>query len=385
MKVSYLNKISPLGLNTFTNKYEVIANPELADLLLVRSANMHEYIVNDNLLAIARAGAGVNNIPLDKMADLGIVVFNTPGANSNGVKELVIAGMLLTARDLIGGIEWVKNNKSDENILKSIEKAKSAFAGNEILGKTILVVGLGAIGGKVANACDSLGMKVIGYDPYISEEAKSLLNPGIEINNNLEESYPIVDFISLHLPLLDSTKHMINQQVFGQIKPGAVLLNFSRDLLVNDEDLKVALEKGILRKYVTDFPDYYVANMDNVIAFPHLGASTEESEDNCAIMAAKQLMGYIEKGEIVNSVNYPNVKLEPKETQTRVVILAKNQPSIAREIDKILGDLDNLIKSRITKVRGDYAYYAFDIDKEISLGLVNNLENVEGINRVRVI
>ncbi|MGD9964192.1 MAG: 3-phosphoglycerate dehydrogenase family protein [Candidatus Izemoplasmatales bacterium] len=385
MKVSYLNKISPLGLNTFTNKYEVIANPEQADLLLVRSANMHEYIVNDNLLAIARAGAGVNNIPLDKMADLGIVVFNTPGANSNGVKELVIAGMLLTARDLIGGIEWVKNNKSDENILKSIEKAKSAFAGNEILGKTILVVGLGAIGGKVANACDSLGMKVIGYDPYISEEAKSLLNPGIEINNNLEESYPIVDFISLHLPLLDSTKHMINQQVFGQIKPGAVLLNFSRDLLVNDEDLKVALEKGILRKYVTDFPDYYVANMDNVIAFPHLGASTEESEDNCAIMAAKQLMGYIEKGEIVNSVNYPNVKLEPKETKTRVIILAKNQPSIAREIDKILDDLDNLIKSRITKVRGDYAYYAFDIDKEISLGLVNNLENVEGINRVRVI
>jgi D-3-phosphoglycerate dehydrogenase len=385
MKVSYLNKISPLGLNTFTNKYEVIANPEQADLLLVRSANMHEYIVNDNLLAIARAGAGVNNIPLDKMADLGIVVFNTPGANSNGVKELVIAGMLLTARDLIGGIEWVKNNKSDENILKSIEKAKSAFAGNEILGKTILVVGLGAIGGKVANACDSLGMKVIGYDPYISEEAKSLLNPGIEINNNLEESYPIVDFISLHLPLLDSTKHMINQQVFTQIKTGAVLLNFSRDLLVNDEDLKVALEKGILRKYVTDFPDYYVANMDNVIAFPHLGASTEESEDNCAIMAAKQLMGYIEKGEIVNSVNYPNVKLEPKETKTRVIILAKNQPSNAREIDKILGDLDNLIKSRITKVRGDYAYYAFDIDKEISLGLVNNLENVEGINRVRVI
>jgi D-3-phosphoglycerate dehydrogenase len=385
MKVSYLNKISPLGLNTFTNKYEVIANPEQADLLLVRSANMHEYIVNDNLLAIARAGAGVNNIPLDKMADLGIVVFNTPGANSNGVKELVIAGMLLTARDLIGGIEWVKNNKSDENILKSIEKAKSAFAGNEILGKTILVVGLGAIGGKVANACDSLGMKVIGYDPYISEEAKSLLNPGVEINNNLEESYPIVDFISLHLPLLDSTKHMINQQVFTQIKTGAVLLNFSRDLLVNDEDLKVALEKGILRKYVTDFPDYYVANMDNVIAFPHLGASTEESEDNCAIMAAKQLMGYIEKGEIVNSVNYPNVKLEPKETKTRVIILAKNQPSNAREIDKILGDLDNLIKSRITKVRGDYAYYAFDIDKEISLGLVNNLENVEGINRVRVI
>lgn len=385
MKVSYLNKISPLGLNTFTNKYEVIANPEQADLLLVRSANMHEYVVNDNLLAIARAGAGVNNIPLDKMADMGIVVFNTPGANSNGVKELVIAGMLLTARDLIGGIEWVKNNKSDENILKSIEKAKSAFAGNEILGKTILVVGLGAIGGKVANACDSLGMKVIGYDPYISEEAKSLLNPGIEINNNLEESYPIVDFISLHLPLLDSTKHMINQQVFTQIKPGAVLLNFSRDLLVNDEDLKVALEKGILRKYVTDFPDYYVANMDNVIAFPHLGASTEESEDNCAIMAAKQLMGYIEKGEIVNSVNYPNVKLEPKETKTRVIILAKNQPSIVREIDKILGDLDNLIKSRITKVRGDYAYYAFDIDKEISLGLVNNLENVEGINRVRVI
>lgn len=385
MKVSCLNKISPIGLNAFTSKYEISDDIANADLLMVRSFAMHDYIINDNLLAVARAGAGVNNIPLEKMADAGVVVFNTPGANSNGVKELVIAGMLMSARDLIGGIDWVKNNKSDKDILKSIEKAKSAFAGYEILGKTILVIGLGAIGGKVANACDSLGMKVIGYDPYISDEAKNLLNPSVEINNNLEESYPIADYISLHLPLLDSTMHMINNSVFAQMKPGVVLLNFSRDLLVKDEDLKIALESKIVKKYVTDFPDYYVANLDNVIAFPHLGASTEESEDNCAIMAAKQLMAYVEKGEIINSVNYPNVSLDTCDTKSRIIILAKNQPSIAREIAKTFVEVEKHIKAKMSKVRGEYAFYAFDIDQEIPLSLVNAIEHIEGVNRVRVI
>ncbi|MDD4070637.1 MAG: 3-phosphoglycerate dehydrogenase family protein [Candidatus Izemoplasmatales bacterium] len=385
MKVSCLNKISPVGLNVFTKNYEVVENTQSSELILVRSFNMHDFPINKELLAVARAGAGVNNIPLEKMADAGVVVFNTPGANANGVKELVIAGMLMTARDLLGGIGWVKNNKSDENILKSIEKAKAAFAGNEILGKTILVMGLGAIGGKVANACDALGMKVIGFDPFVSEQAKALLNPSIEINNNLEESYPIADYISLHIPLLDSTKHMINKEVFKNIKPGAVLLNFSRDLLVNDEDLKWALEEKIIKKYVTDFPDYYVANMDNVIAFPHLGASTEESEDNCAIMAAKQMISYIEKGEILNSVNYPNVQIEPCLAKERMIILAKNDPAIAREIAKVIAEIEPHVISKLSKVRGEYAYYAFDVNEEITLNIISGLENIVGVTRVRVI
>ena len=385
MKVSYLNKISPLGLNTFTSKYQISEDTINADLLLVRSASMHEYPINDNLLAVARAGAGVNNIPLDKMAEKGIVVFNTPGANSNGVKELVIAGMLLTARDLIGGIDWVKNNKSDQDILKSIEKAKAAYAGTEILGKTILVIGLGAIGGKVANACADLGMKVIGFDPYITDAAKSLLNEAVEINNNLSESYPIADYISLHLPLLDSTKHMINQSVFNQMKPGVVLLNFSRDSLVNDEDLRLALETKIVKKYVTDFPDYYVANLDNVIAFPHLGASTEESEENCAIMAAKQLMAYAEKGEIINSVNYPNVRLEISSSKQRMIILAKNDPALAREIAKIITRIEEDVKARVSKVRDEYAFYAFDVDAAVPADLVKALNALDGVKRVRII
>jgi len=385
MKVGYLNKISPLGLNSFTDKYEIIDDPKGADLLLVRSFNMHEMPIENNLLAVARAGAGVNNIPLEKMAENGVVVFNTPGANSNGVKELVIAGMLMASRDLIGGVEWVKNNKADQDILKSIEKAKSAFAGNEIIGKTMLVIGLGAIGGKVANACDALGLKVIGYDPYISDEAKSLLNPSIEINNILEETYPHADFISLHLPLLDSTKQMINEKVFKQLKKGVVLLNFARDLLVDDEALKEAIDQGIVKKYVTDFPSHFVANLSNVIAFPHLGASTDESEENCAIMAAKQLMAYIEKGEIINSVNYPNVKLDSLTAKSRVIILAKNEPSIAREVAKVFLEIEGAITSKTSKVRADYAFYAFDIDQVVKPNIIQALENIEGITRVRVI
>lgn len=385
MRVSYLNKISPLGLNTFNEKYQITEDVENSELLLVRSFNMHEMEINPNLLAVARAGAGVNNIPLDKMADAGVVVFNTPGANANGVKELVIAGMLMSSRDLIGGIEWVKNNKEDTNILKSIEKAKSAFAGTEILGKTILVLGLGAIGGKVANACSALGLKVIGYDPYLNSEAKALLRPEIEINNNLESAYPLADFVSLHIPLLDSTKEMFNEQVFNQLKPGCVLLNFSRDLLVKDEDLKRALDSGTLKKYVTDFPSHFVANLDKVITFPHLGASTKESEDNCAIMAAKQIMAYIERGEIINSVNYPNVRLETQTTASRMIVLAENEPSTAREIDKAFVGITDLIKGKISKVKGKYAYYALDIDAELEDSFIETVQAIKGIYRVRVI
>ncbi|PKK95185.1 MAG: 3-phosphoglycerate dehydrogenase [Tenericutes bacterium HGW-Tenericutes-5] len=385
MKVSCLNKISPLGLNNFTTKYEISEEINNADLLLVRSFNMHDHPINNNLLAVARAGAGVNNIPLEKMADAGVVVFNTPGANSNGVKELVIAGMLMSARDLVGGIDWVRNNKQDQDILKTIEKAKSAFGGTEILGKTILVIGLGAIGGKVANAASDLGLKVIGYDPYLSDEAKALLNHDIEINNVLEESYPVADYISLHLPLLESTKEMINKEVFKMLKPGVVLLNFARDLLVHNEDLKNAIDEKIVKKYVTDFPNHFVANMDNVIAFPHLGASTEESEDNCAIMAVKQLMAYVEKGEIINSVNYPNVKLENLSSTSRIIVLAKNQPTIAREIEKFLAAFETSITNKISKVKGEYAFYCTDLNIEVPNSLIQALESIEGINKVRVI
>jgi D-3-phosphoglycerate dehydrogenase len=385
MKVSCLNKISPLGLNNFTTKYEISEDINNADLLLVRSFNMHEHPINNNLLAVARAGAGVNNIPLEQMADAGVVVFNTPGANSNGVKELVIAGMLMSARDLVGGIDWVRNNKQDQDILKTIEKAKSAFGGTEILGKTILVIGLGAIGGKVANAASDLGLKVIGYDPYLTDEAKSLLNHDIEINNVLEESYPIADYISLHLPLLDSTKEMINKEVFKMLKPGVVLLNFARDLLVHNEDLKNAIDEKIVKKYVTDFPNHFVANMDNVIAFPHLGASTEESEDNCAIMSVKQLMAYVEKGEIINSVNYPNVRLENLTSTSRIIILAKNQPTIAREIEKFLAAFESSITNKVSKVKGEYAFYCTDLNIEVPNSLIQALQSIDGVNKVRVI
>lgn len=385
MRVSCLNNISELGLSVFSKNYQIIdANPE-AELVLVRSFNMHDYPINDNLLAVARAGAGVNNIPLETMADKGVVVFNTPGANSNGVKELVIAGMLLTARDLIGGVEWVRENKNDKDILKNIEKAKKAFAGREILGKTILVIGLGAIGGKVANACDDLGMKVIGYDPYISDEAASLLNSNIEINNHLEETYPIADYISLHLPLLDSTKDMFNEAVFSQLKEGAVLLNFSRDGLVEEESLAKALNNKTLRKYVTDFPSHFVANLPNVIAFPHLGASTDESEENCAIMAAKQLMEYVEQGSIINSVNYPNVKLDYMHAENRLIILANNEPSIAREIAKAFYSYEDKITAKVSKVRGRYAFYGYDFKITVPVSVISTLETIEGINRVRII
>lgn len=385
MKVSCLNNISPVGLKHFTSNYQVVEDQKNSDLILVRSAKMHDYPISENLLAVARAGAGVNNIPLDKMAEAGVVVFNAPGANSNAVKELVVAGMLMASRDLIGGYQWVKENKDDEDILKSIEKAKKAYGGHEIMGKTILVIGLGAIGGKVANASASLGMKVLGYDPYLSDQARRMLDSSIEIIDDLSKAYPQADFISLHLPLIDSTKHFINEAVFNTCKEGLVLLNFARDLLVKNEDLRVAIEKGIVKKYVTDFPNHYVANLDDVIYFPHLGASTAESEENCAMMAVRQLMAYVEKGEIVNSVNYPNVTLDRLQTETRLTILAKNDPEIARAIDQIMYKLDKMIVSKTSKVRNQHAYYVFDIDKKMPNDLLEDLQAIDGVYKTRLI
>lgn len=384
MKVSCLNNISKNGLKHFTSKYEIVEDQNQSDLILVRSAKMDNYPINKELIAIARAGAGVNNIPLDKMAEAGVVVFNTPGANSNGVKELVITGMLLASREVIAGYEWVKENKADENILKSIEKAKKAFGGSEILGKTLLVIGLGAVGGKVANAAIALGMNVIGYDPYLNDQAKRQLDYKVEIIDDLNKGYPLVDFISLHVPLLDSTEHFMNERVFNLCKPGVVILNFARDQLVKNEDIKQALETGIVKKYVTDFPNHYIANLDNVIYLPHLGASTVESEDNCAMMAVHQLMNYVEKGEIVNSVNYPNVKLERKTTPTRLTLLVKNDPEIARQIDIIMKRIKHF-EEKASKVRKDFAYYVFDIDKKMPSDLLELLVNIEGVYKARVI
>ncbi len=385
MKVACLNNISNVGLKLFTKKYQLIDDENKSNLILVRSYDMHEFPINEDLLAVARAGAGVNNIPLEKMADAGVVVFNTPGANSNAVKELVIAGMLLASRDIINGVNWVKNNRYDENILKSIEKAKKMFAGTEILGKTISVIGLGAVGGRVANACIDLGLKVYGYDPYISEKSKSLLKPGIELSEDLDFIYQNSDFISLHLPLLDSTKKFFNKEVFNKLKPGVVILNFSRDLLVDDLALEEALSKGTVSKYVTDFPNHFVANLENVIPIPHLGASTKESEDNCAIMAAKELMNYVERGDIENSVNYPNLILGDKEDKFRIIILAKNIEGIKESIDKALKHVKETIVTSISKTRASHVVFAFDFSQEISEKIIHELKKIKGVIKVRII
>jgi len=384
IKVSCLNNISEIGLKRLTSNYEVVEDNFDSHLILVRSAKMHDYPINDKLLAVARAGAGVNNIPLDKMAEHGVVVFNAPGANSNGVKELVITGMLLASRDVIGGYEWVKDNKEDKDILKNIEKAKKAFGGTEIQGKTLLVIGLGAVGGKVANAAIALGMKVIGYDPFLTDQAKRQIDRKVEFVDELDKSYPEADFITLHVPLLDSTKQFMNKRVFELCKPGVVVLNFARDQLVNDEDMKVALESRKVKKYVTDFPNHFVANLDHVIYLPHLGASTKESEENCAMMAVEQLMNYVEKGEIINSVNYPNVKLDRQTTPTRLTLLTKNDPDIARKIDTIMNKLIHY-EEKASKVRKDFAYYVFDIDKKMPSDLYEQLVQIDGVYKARII
>ncbi len=385
MKIACLNNISNVGLNLLTKKYQLVDDPKQSNLILVRSHDMHDFPISDDLLAIARAGAGVNNIPLEKMADAGVVVFNTPGANSNAVKELVIAGMLLASRNIIGGVNWVKNNSSNKNILKNIEKAKKLFAGTEILGKTISLIGLGAVGGRVANACVDLGLKVYGYDPYISEKAKKSLKSGIELTEDLDLIYKNSNFISLHLPLLDSTKGFFNKEVFSKVKPGVVLLNFSRDLLVNNLALEEALSNGIVSKYVTDFPNHYVANLDNVIPIPHLGASTKESEDNCAIMATRELMNYVEHGDIENSVNYPNITLGDKGDKFRLIILARNIEGIKESIDKALKHVKKTIDFSIIKFRDDHVVFAFDFNQDVSKKIIEDIKKITGVVKLRII
>lgn len=384
INVNCLNPIAKIGLDLFDENYTISDDYASAEAVLVRSAAMHDMELSDNLLAVARAGAGVNNIPLDKCADKGIVVFNTPGANANGVKELVLSGMLMAARDIVGGIEWVKANKADETINKSMEKAKKNFAGTEIQGKKLGVIGLGAIGVLVANAANRLGMEVYGCDPFLSVEHALNLSRDITLAKSNDEIFSTCDYITVHVPLMDATKGMFNKEAFDQMN-GTVILNYSRDTLVNDDDMKDALASGKVKKYVTDFPNAKTANMDGVIATPHLGASTEESEDNCAVMAVKELRAYIEDGSILNSVNYPNCDAGKLTTKGRFTVCHKNVPNMLTQFTGVFSAEGINIETMINKSKGDYAYSVFDIEVEPTEEFAQKLNAIDGVLKVRVI
>ena len=380
-----LNPIAEVGLDLFTEDYQKTEELNDAQAVLVRSAAMHDLELPEGLEAIARAGAGVNNIPLEKCADQGIVVFNTPGANANGVKELVFAGMLLASRDIVGGIDWVLENKDNENVKKDAEKAKKAFAGNELAGKKLGVIGLGAIGVRVANAATHLGMEVYGYDPFISVNAAWSLSRNVKHINSVEEIYSACDFITIHVPLLDDTKKMLNKEACAQMKDGVVILNFARDLLVDEEAILTAIEEGKVKKYVTDFPNTTTAGKKGCIVTPHLGASTQESEDNCAVMAVKEIKDYLENGNIRNSVNFPNCNMGACTQAGRIAILHKNKKGIIGKFSNILGDGDINITDMTNKSRGDYAYSLLDLESNVTEEIVGQLASLDGVLKVRVI
>lgn len=384
-KVNCLNPIAACGLDLFSDNYEIIDSMEDADAVLVRSASMHDLDLPKKLVAIARAGAGVNNIPLDKCAEKGIVVFNTPGANANGVKEIVVAGLLLASRDLIGGYNWVKENAADADIAKKVEKQKKNYAGNEIQGKKLGVIGLGAIGAKVANIAFRLGMEVYGYDPYVSVDAAWSLSRHIKHITNVEDIYRECDYITIHVPALDSTKGMLNKDAFAMMKDGVRILNFARDILVNDEDMKEALASGKVAKYVTDFPNPAIAGVENVITLPHLGASTEESEDNCAIMAVKQIADFMENGNIKNSINYPACDAGVCATAARVAICHKNIPDMLTRFTGVFSKKSINIANMVSKSKGDWAYTILDVESEIDEASRTELAAIEGVVKVRVI
>ncbi len=384
-KIHCINAISNYGTDLFTEDYQLTDEAGEAEGILVRSASLHEMQFPDNLLAIARAGAGVNNIPLDACAQEGIVVFNTPGANANGVKELVLAGMFLASRDIVGGIAWCKENKDDANIAKSAEKAKKAFAGCEIKGKKLGVIGLGAIGAEVANTAIALGMEVYGYDPYISVNAAWRLSREVKHVTSLDTICQECDYITLHVPAVDSTKGMINKAAIDQMKEGVVLLNFARDILVNEDDLAEALKSGKVKKYVTDFANPKSVNMEHTIVIPHLGASTEESEDNCAKMAVLEIMDYLENGNIKNSVNYPACDMGVKKTACRVAVLHMNIPNMIGQITGVLAAGKINISDMTNKSRDKFAYTLMDLEHTPDDIMVQKLNAIEGVLRVRVI
>ena len=382
-KIYCLNNIAKVGTDCFRRGYTLIDAIGEAAGVLVRSADMKEMAFPDGLRAIARAGAGVNNIPLDRCAEEGIVVFNTPGANANSVKELVLCGMLLAARDVAGGVQWVRENAGDESIAKTTEKAKKAFAGNELAGKTLGVIGLGAIGALVANAAVSLGMKVYGYDPYLSVNSAWKLSPMVSHAEKVEEIYAASDYITIHVPATAGTRGMINADAIAQMKNGAVLLNFARDTLVDEKALASALENGVVRRYVTDFPTPGSVRMKNAIVIPHLGASTEEAEDNCAVMAVQELQDYLDNGNIHNSVNYPEINLGVCETEARVGILHRNIPNMLSQITTFFGNQKLNIENLANKSRGDFAYTLLDISHPMPHDTVERLKEIDGVIRVR--
>ncbi|MCI5732122.1 MAG: phosphoglycerate dehydrogenase [Eubacterium sp.] len=385
IKVNCLNPIAACGLDMLSDQYEITENTAEAQAILVRSAVMHDMELSDNLLAVARAGAGVNNIPLDKCAEKGIVVFNTPGANANGVKELVIASMLLAARDITGGIQWCKENKDDPDIAKSGEKAKKAYAGTEIKGKKLGIIGLGAIGVQVANAANRLGMDVYGCDPYLSVEHALNMSRDVTMVKTNEELYEMCDYITVHVPLLDSTKGMFNKAAFDKMKDGVVLLNFSRDTLVNEDDMKEALESGKVGKYIVDFPNPTTVNLPNTTVTPHLGASTQESEDNCAKMAVHEIRDFMENGNIKNSVNYPNCDAGVCSTEGRITVAHKNVPNMLSQFTTLFSKDGVNIENMVNKSRGDYAYSIFDVCSEVKESVIKDLAAIDGVIRVRVI
>ena len=384
-KYHCLNPIAACGLGQFGADYEKTEDAALADAILVRSAAMHDMEFSDKLAGIARAGAGVNNIPLDKCAQKGIVVFNTPGANANGVKELVLAGMLLASRDVVGGIEWVKSQEGNPEVGKQAEKEKKKFAGCEIEGKKLGVIGLGASGVKVANAAYHLGMEVMGYDPYISVNAAWNLSRSVEHINNVEDIYRECDYITIHVPLMDATKKMINADAIRMMKDGVVILNFARDLLVDEEAVLAAIAEGKVKKYVSDFPNATTAGKDGVIVIPHLGASTEESEDNCAKMAVQEMRDFLENGNIKNSVNYPNCDMGPCTKAGRIAVCHKNVKNMITQFSGVISAADINIAEMTNKSRGDYAYSLFDLEAPATDEVVAKLEAIDGVFKVRVV
>ena len=383
--IHYLNPISPEGKALWTDIYRETENIAKADAVVVRSASMHEMDLPENLLAVSRAGAGVNNIPLDRCAESGIVVFNTPGANANGVVELAMCGMLLGSRDVVGGIQWVQSIKNDGDIAKKVEKGKSQFAGQEILGKKLGVIGLGAIGGPLANNAIKLGMQVYGCDPYISIDAAWHLDSQIIPVKTREEIYENCDIISIHVPLMDSTRGMINGEALSKMKDGVILLNFARDALVDDEALEQALKSGKVKRYITDFPNDRTAGMVGVVAIPHLGASTVESEDNCAVMAVRQVMNYLENGNIINSVNFPNCDMGKCTKAARMLILHKNIPNSLGRFTSAVAMENVNISDLLNRSKGEYACTMLDLDSPVPESVVEQLRNMEGVFKVRVI
>lgn len=384
-KIHCLNNIAQVGLDRLRDGYTITDDINEAQGILVRSADMKETQFPKCLRAIARAGAGVNNIPLERCAEEGIVVFNTPGANANGVKELVVAGLMLASRDIAGGIEWVKENADDPTVTKDAEKAKKAFAGTEIKGKKLGVIGLGAIGVMVANTAWQLGMDVYGYDPYISVGAAWNLRTEIKHCENIEEVYELCDYITIHVPAMESTKGMISAEAIAKMKEGVYVLNFARDTLVDDDAMAAALESGKVAKYVMDFPNARTVNMKNCIVTPHLGASTEESENNCAVMAADELQNYLDNGNIIHSVNYPDLDAGICKTESRIACLHENIPGMLSNITSTMGKENVNIANLYNKSRDKFAYTLMDLDERMTDEALQALSNIKGMRRVRIV